>query len=146
MHKVDYQRVSCGAIIINDKKEILLLKRSNNEKFFTGEWELPGGGTIIGEDPKDAIKREVKEECNLDISPVAPIAIVPFTLDEEVVTQWVEIIFYCKLFNPDQAIVISEEHTDYQWFPLEQSSIQTLRPFIREIVMSFLESPFYNFL
>ncbi len=147
MKKVDNQRVSCAAIIINEKKEILLLQRSNKEKFFSGEWELPGGGTMIGEDPENAIKREVKEECNLAINPIAPISIVPFTLDEEgTVTQWIEIIFYCKLSHLSQSVLLSEEHTQYQWLSLEASSIQTLRPFIREIIMSFLESPFYNIL
>ena len=48
-------------------KKILVSKRSMNKKYFPGFWELLGGNLEFGEDFKDCVIREVKEEINCDI-------------------------------------------------------------------------------
>lgn len=57
MHK------SVGAIIKNDKSEILMMERAN----FPLGWAGPAGHIDEGETPEQAMIREVKEETNLDI-------------------------------------------------------------------------------
>lgn len=54
------------AIIIREDK-ILLGKRNLKSKFLPGYWTIPGGKVEPGERLLDALKREVKEETNLDI-------------------------------------------------------------------------------
>lgn len=55
------------AILKNPKGEILLIRRVRGlEK---GRWSLPGGQVEFKESAVDAVKREVKEELNLDFSP-----------------------------------------------------------------------------
>jgi len=44
-------------------------------------WEFPGGGIEDGETPKEAIKREIKEETGLDIIPQRMIGIFSDTKD-----------------------------------------------------------------
>ncbi|KKU10373.1 MAG: NUDIX hydrolase, partial [Parcubacteria group bacterium GW2011_GWF1_45_5] len=61
-------RKTAGAIIEKDGK-FLLVKR-NNTKTFEGYWGLPGGNLEEGENFEDAVKREIKEEVNLDFYPV----------------------------------------------------------------------------
>lgn len=70
-----YQQVSVGAWILNDKKEILFVKRAKTEDFMQGQWELPGGSSDFGEVPKDALKREVKEECGIDVEVLNPLTV-----------------------------------------------------------------------
>ena len=54
--------------IINEKNEILLQKRALNKKSNPGKWDCAVAGHILaGETSIDAIKREAKEELNLDI-------------------------------------------------------------------------------
>lgn len=48
-------------------KKILVSKRSMNKKYFPGFWEVLGGNLEFGEDFKDCVIREVKEEINCDI-------------------------------------------------------------------------------
>jgi len=50
------------ALVRDDKGRLLLLKRSRENSFFVGKWQLPGGKVERGESPLHAIKREVKEE------------------------------------------------------------------------------------
>jgi len=53
-----------GAIIQNDNN-FLIGRRGRDEKS-AGMWEFPGGKLEEGESPKECIKRELKEELNID--------------------------------------------------------------------------------
>ena len=64
---VDYIGVGVGAWIVNDKGEVLLVKRSQQAKNEKGKWEIPGGAVDFGETLEQAIKREMKEELGIDI-------------------------------------------------------------------------------
>ena len=55
-----------AAIIENNEGDILIAKR-NLEKAQGGLWEFPGGKIEKNESADDAIKREIKEELNIDI-------------------------------------------------------------------------------
>ena len=57
--------VSSGLIIQNNKVLIGLRSKSDNGG---GLWEFPGGKVELGEDPIDALHRELKEELNIEIS------------------------------------------------------------------------------
>ncbi len=54
-------------IIVNDKNEILLQKRASSKKEFANMWELCYGHVSSGEQPQEAMIRELKEENGLQI-------------------------------------------------------------------------------
>lgn len=54
-----------AAIIIKDK-QVFATQRGYGE--WQGWWEFPGGKIELGESPHDALKREIKEELEADIS------------------------------------------------------------------------------
>ena len=54
-----------AAIIIKDNK-VLIAKRAKNQKQ-AGKWEFPGGKLEPNEGLKECLKRELKEELNIDI-------------------------------------------------------------------------------
>lgn len=59
---VDYlYRVAVRALIRNEKGDILVVKERNHDW-----WSLPGGGLDYGESVEDCLRRELKEEINLD--------------------------------------------------------------------------------
>ncbi|WP_415143486.1 NUDIX hydrolase [Nocardioides sp.] len=48
-----------------ERREVLLT-RISKRGFHSGSWTLPGGGVDFGESPREALTREVREECGLD--------------------------------------------------------------------------------
>lgn len=62
-HKFVLLQDGAAAIIVNDKGQILLQSRADNDR-----WGLPGGCQELGERFEDTVIREVKEETNLDVS------------------------------------------------------------------------------
>lgn len=53
--------------IVQYKDKILILKRNENEEVHPRKWSFPGGKVIKGENLTTTLKREIKEETNLDI-------------------------------------------------------------------------------
>ena len=46
----------------------LITRRRMDKEWAAGWWEVPGGGVNAGEESKDAIVREIKEETGIDVS------------------------------------------------------------------------------
>lgn len=69
--------MAVGALI-EDRKGRILLVRHKPERggFWQGKWICPGGELELGEGIGDGIKREIKEETNLEIDLVK--ALAPF--------------------------------------------------------------------
>jgi 8-oxo-dGTP diphosphatase len=55
-------------LIANNEGKIYVQKRSPDRRMFPNVWEIPGGHVDEGESIEDAIKREMKEELNLDVT------------------------------------------------------------------------------
>ena len=57
-------RVGVGAVVL-DAGRVLLVRRGKPP--LAGKWSLPGGLVELGETTREAIRREVAEECGLEI-------------------------------------------------------------------------------
>ena len=57
-----------AAIILDKQGKILVSQRALDSKVFPGKWQIPGGKVEPGEKLLTALKREVKEETNLEIT------------------------------------------------------------------------------
>ncbi len=60
-------RVVCALIKDNDERILLAQRGSSIEH--AGKWEFPGGKIKSGEDEKQAIQREIREELGAEVQP-----------------------------------------------------------------------------
>src|SRR5688500_5048371 len=64
-------KVAVGAVVGNDKEEILLVQRADN-----GVWLYPTGWADIGYSPSEVAVKEVFEETGIEVEPVRLIAVL----------------------------------------------------------------------
>ncbi len=60
------EKIVVGAVITNEKNEVLILRRKADD-FLGGIDELPSGKLEMGETIFEGLIREIKEETNLDV-------------------------------------------------------------------------------
>ncbi|MFE6735768.1 NUDIX hydrolase [Microbacterium sp. NPDC057659] len=58
-------RVAAYAVVTDDSDRILLARWTEGRRI---AWTMPGGGLEDGEDPEDAVRREVREETGYSIA------------------------------------------------------------------------------
>lgn len=85
--------VGVVGVVINQSKQILLLKHTYRHKY---PWGLPGGWLKRGEQPMQALQREIMEETGMTIEVVRPLIVEG---DED----WprVDLIFLCRVINDE---------------------------------------------
>ena len=110
------RKIGVKAFIFRDGK-LLIIKRSNYSNFLPFSWDLPGGRIEEGEDIKEGLKREVKEEVNLDVDILYPINVHHFIRNDKIIIHG--ITFLCKY--KDGEVKLSREHIEYRWVSLEEA-------------------------
>ena len=56
-----------GVAVITDRQGRILIDRRKNEGEMAGLWEFPGGKIEPGETVRECVKREIKEELDIEI-------------------------------------------------------------------------------
>ncbi len=67
---------------------------------------------MFGELHEESLRKEIKEESNLEVEKIIPIQVTT-NYDKEKEIYYLFIGFYCKAINSE--VKISEEHSEYRW-------------------------------
>jgi len=118
----DFIGVGCGAIIINDNNEILLLKRSINSRTDPGLWARPGGQVEFEESLEDAVEREVKEEAGIIVKAIRRLDYTE-QLSDDKSTHWIALGFLAKHISGEPINVEHDKHDEIKWFSLDNLPI-----------------------
>lgn len=110
-----------AAFIINDKKQVLLQKRSANKRFNPNKWALCAGHVDAYESLGDAILREIKEEVGLDISKddLHQFGEREFTIRDS--NSHITYFYYIRSnLNEKDFIIQKEELSEVKWFDIDE--------------------------
>lgn len=100
------------AIIMNQKGEILLEKRSKKMWYYPDMWGLPGGLIEYGETIEQAIKRELREELGVD-SQIIKYGRPVMQLPEKKQNQYINTPVFCKIIGTPKPL---DETSEIRWF------------------------------
>ncbi len=96
--------------IVRRGEEILIMKRATGA--MTGAWYIPGGSLEENESPEEGVRREIREETQLEVESVRLFRVWEYRQDES--TPAVSITFICDA-APDAEPRINEEHSAARW-------------------------------
>ncbi len=108
--------VTAVAALIYKEGRVLAMRRSAQKDAGPGLWETLSGRVEAGEQPFDAVVREIHEECGLtvDIERLPVDAYIARRNESPMLV----IVFRAVYLSGD--VVISEEHDSYAWMTPEE--------------------------
>lgn len=102
-------QVTTQAIIKNEDNEILLLRRSKHDGWFT----LPGGTVEDGETVIQALEREITEETGLKLKATNPVWVWQ---SNHIGKELLGIVFnIAEIVQKNTQIKLTAEHDKYKW-------------------------------
>lgn len=117
---IDYIGVGVGALIFNDRGEMLLGLRGQKSKNEVGTWEIPGGAIEFGETLAEGLKREIKEEIDIEIEVGELLHVCDHIIPKEN-QHWVSPTYICKIISGTPKIMESEKCDKLEWFSLDEA-------------------------
>ena len=69
--KPDEYHLTVLGVLKRPDGRYLITQRKLDKEWGAGWWEVPGGGVNAGEDSRDAVIREIREETGIDVSQAA---------------------------------------------------------------------------
>jgi ADP-ribose pyrophosphatase YjhB (NUDIX family) len=122
-----------GAVVVHADGCVLLIRRGQPPR--AGEWSLPGGLVKLGEPLGDAVRREVREECSVDVR-VGPLAGVFQAIERDAAGQvrFHYIVLDYLAYHVDGVLRPSSDAADAAWVEPEQLAAYCLRPETIEMI------------
>jgi 8-oxo-dGTP diphosphatase len=110
--------VGVGATVFRND-QVLLIRRGNPPLY--GDWSLPGGRVKKGEDLKKALRREIREECSIDIEVGDLITEFEYIeSDDDNRVKYHYVVFDFKAQYVRGKLVRATDALEVRWVPLEQ--------------------------
>lgn len=98
----------------DDKAEPIIFATQRGYGEFKGGWEFPGGKIEVGETPQEALKREIKEELDTEIS----VGEFIDTIEYDYPTFHLSMdCFWCQIISGD---LVLKEHEAAKWLTKEK--------------------------
>jgi 8-oxo-dGTP diphosphatase len=99
------------AAVLHKHGEVLLCHRSPTRRWYPNVWDFPGGHVEPGEQPFDALARELHEELGIVLQEIRPDPIIIKVNDDLALTVWVCTAWRGAIENRQP-----HEHDELGWF------------------------------
>ena len=122
-----------GIILLNRQNRILLILRENIPAIpYPNMWDLPGGHLEEGETPEQAIRREMKEELELDLGEII--------LFKEYHHETFDEYVFVKRIDLDPAAIPLHEGQRITYFARDEVFLLPLAYSYRTVLKEFFDS------
>lgn len=124
------KKIEVVAAVIKKDDKFLATQRGYGE--FEGMWEFPGGKIEINEDHHSALKREIKEELDVEIK------INDFITTVEYDYPNFHLVMHCYFASTNEEISLLE-HKDAKWLELNEFDSVNWLPADIDVVNAIIE-------
>lgn len=110
--------VTVGALIFDGRGRVLMVRTHK----WSNLWGIPGGKTHFGESSEAALRREIKEETDLDIEDIRFVLVQDCIHSREFYrdAHFVLLNYTCRCAGPPE-VRLNEEALEFRWVALEEA-------------------------
>jgi 8-oxo-dGTP diphosphatase len=109
--------VGMKAFVFDQHQELLVLEKPASQ----GQevvWDIPGGGILLGEQPADGVRREIKEESGLEVGDLQLLDTLTTMSPKRGFCMYMMYVTRAQ----SEAVVVSGEHVSYKWVGLDEAA------------------------
>jgi len=135
MGEQKYPEPTANGLIFNQKGKVFLVTSPE----WKGKYVIPGGHIELGETIEQALKREIKEETNLNIFDIKFITLQEFIFGEEFHERrhFIFLDYACKTKTTN--VALNEEGSDYIWTTLDKALELPVESYTRTTILKYKE-------
>jgi nucleoside triphosphatase len=131
----EYAVPATGALILNEGDEIFLMKSPK----WDNQWLVPGGKVEKGDSMKETVRKEIREETNLEVENIEFLEAKdggnPEDFERD--THFIFLNFTCRAVNPGEKELDQQEAVEYNWID-PRDALKRLE--INESTCDFIEN------
>jgi nucleoside triphosphatase len=134
MAEQQYPEPTVGALIFDPAGRLFLMKSHK----WKDKYCIPGGHIELGERVEDAVRREVKEETNLDIGDLEFVSLQEAVYDEDFwqPRHFIFLDFACRTDSTE--VKLNDEAEEYVWVPLDKALTLPVEHYTAVVIRKYL--------
>ncbi len=138
MNKTGYPEPVVGTFIVNNENKLFLMK----SKKWSDLWVVPGGHIEVGETIEHALKREAKEETNIDIVHPTFICLWEFIQEEQYHDLRHMLFLNYRVEATSQDVKLNNEGQEYTWASRDEALKLPLEKYTKITIEKYAEKIF----
>lgn len=114
--------ITVKAVIVNEEGKVLIMKRSPGKdyKIAEGKYDLPGGSLTKNESIENSLRREIKEETDLDVEIGPVVHAIDFNQELDDVDYSFKGLRLVA-FHKKGEVKLSWEHESFEWLDVDDA-------------------------
>ncbi len=130
--------------IINSENKILIQKRSSKKRLSPNVWAMTGGSVIKGENSRETIERETKEELGIELNMNEVKLLKKFRTGKV----WIDTYFIKQEIDLNEITMQEDEVCDVKWATYDEvddifksgNFIENRWEFVKDIIQDFINN------